>query len=110
MDYTKNYYRIKDVADFLEEAPSTLRFWEKEFPHLQPKRSTGGARLYTPKDIENFRIVKYLIRTKGMRLEAAREQLRSNPKNVTTRVEALTQLKELKADLEVLLKALNRRK
>lgn len=106
----KQFYRIKDVSDFLDEAPSTLRFWEKEFPNIKPIRSSGGVRLYTARDIENFRIVKYLLRTKGMRLETARDQLKNNYKNVSTRVEALKQLKELRSDLKSLLTALSKRK
>lgn len=106
----KQFYRIKDVADFLDEAPSTLRFWEKEFPALKPIRSKGGVRLYTPKDIESFRVVKYLLRTKGMRLEVAREQMKNNYRNVSTRVEALNELTELRTELRSLLTALTKRK
>lgn len=106
----KIYYRIKDVADFLNEAPSTLRFWEKEFPDLKPTRSNGGVRLYTAKDIDNFRILKYLIRTKGMRLEMAKQQLHDNYKNLSTRVEALEELKLLRGELKLMLSALSKRK
>lgn len=106
----KQFYRIKDVADFLDEAPSTLRFWEKEFPSIHPIRSSGGVRLYTLKDIEEFKIIKYLLRNKGMRLEAAREQIKGNKKNISTRVEAIEELRSLKTDLKSLMEALKKRK
>lgn len=109
-EFDKLYYKIRDVASFLDENASTLRYWETEFPEIKPKRGEKGARLYTSKDIENLRIVKYLLRTKGMKIEAAREQLQKNSRNLTTRIEALNELNLLKADLEELLGALKKRK
>lgn len=106
----KKYYRIKDVAEFLQEPASTLRYWEKEFPEFKPQRSEGGSRLYTVKNIQNFKILQYLIRTKGMRIEAAREHLQRNKNNISGRFEALEELYNLKQELENLLNALVKRR
>lgn len=105
----KMYYGIKDVSEFVGEAPSTLRYWETEFPELKPRRTEKGRRIYTPADLETIRKIKFLLRTKGMHVEAAREQLRRNNKNISTRAKALTELEEVKKGLEQLLKALTKR-
>lgn len=70
--YDKLYYKISDVADIIGEPQSTLRFWEREFTTLRPKRSERGTRLYTPKDIEKLRLIRYLIKDKGLKIEAAK--------------------------------------
>lgn len=104
----KRYYRIKDAAEFLNEAPSTLRFWETEFKELEPGRSMKGRRLYTPKDIETLKIIKYLLRTKGMHIAMAKEQLRLNRKNLARRTQALDELYSLRDSLKLLMKSLNK--
>ncbi len=76
----KNYYRIREVAEILGIPVTTLRFWEKQFTIIKPRRTTSGQRLYTPADIDKVAMICYLVRDKGMRLDAAEEQLRSNPK------------------------------
>lgn len=105
---SKSYYRIQDVASFVDENPTTLRYWEKEFNELKPKRGEKGRRLYSPGDIETIRIIKFLLRIKGLHIAAAKEQLRNNYKNISKRAEALLQLTELKSELELLLKSLNK--
>lgn len=102
----KKYYRIKDIAEFIDEAPSTLRYWESEFKELRPKRGEKGRRLYTSEDLETIRKIKFLLRTKGMHISAAKEQLQNNSKNVSTKSSAIALLEEARIDLENLLKNL----
>jgi len=109
-EFSKEYYKIKDVSEMLSIPQSTLRFWEKEFPEINPHRSSTGLRYYTPKDIETIRIVHYLIREKGLKLEAAKEQMRTNKKNVERRLEIITRLEDIRDRLSQLLEALNIRK
>ena len=78
---------------------STLRFWEQEFSIIRPKRSDGNTRYYTPHDIENVRLVQYLVKEKGMRLEAARAEINRNRDNVSKRVEVIDRLREIRAQL-----------
>lgn len=104
----KLFYNIKDVAEFVGESPSTLRYWEGEFNELNPIRTPKGRRQYTPQNIETIRKIKFLLRTKGMHIDAAKEQLRRNNKNISTRSEAIAQLEELQKQLELLLKSLNK--
>ena len=105
----KLYYSIKDVAEFVGEVPSTLRYWETEFAELKPKRTLKGRRLYTPGDIETIRKIKFLLRTKGMHIDAAKEQLHKNNKNISTRSQALTELEKLREELKQLLQSLSKR-
>ena len=109
-ELSKQYYKIKEVAEILDVPQSTLRFWEKEFPMIKPIRSSHNIRYYRPQDIELLRIIPYLIKDKGLKIEAAREQLRSNKHNVSRRVEIIDRLKSVRSELANLLVALGGRK
>ncbi len=109
-ELSKQYYKIKEVAEILDVPQSTLRFWEKEFPMIKPIRSSHNIRYYRPQDIELLRIIHYLIKDKGLKIEAAREQLRSNKHNVSRRVEIIDRLKSVRSELANLLVALGGRK
>lgn len=109
-ELSKQYYKIKEVAEILDVPQSTLRFWEKEFPMIKPIRSSHNIRYYRPQDIEQLRIIHYLIKDKGLKIEAAREQLRSNKHNVSRRVEIIDRLKSVRSELANLLVALGGRK
>lgn len=106
----KKYYKIKDVAEFLGENQSTLRFWEKEFPQIKPIRSRNGLRYYTSNDVETLKIIKFLLRTKKLKIEAARAQLSSSSKNISNRVKIVEELQEIKNSLKLIEKALSIRK
>ncbi len=102
----KQYYKIKDVAEMLGVPQSTLRFWEKEFSMLNPRRSSTNVRYYTPADIETLRIINYLVRERGLKLDAAREQLRTNRSNVSRRLKAIERLTKVRNELAGLQEAL----
>lgn len=106
----KEYYKIGDVAEMLGVTMATLRFWEKEFPEAAPVRTPSRTRYYTPEIIRTLRIIHYLVRVKGLRLEAAREQLRVNRENVSKRMDVIDDLQSLRSELKDLLSALGRRR
>lgn len=89
---------------------STLRYWEDEFPELKPTRSPSNQRYYSPQDITTLRIIHYLVKIKGLRIEAAKEELAKNRSNVSRRVDAIELLKDTRNRLNGLLSALNKRK
>lgn len=95
------------MAELLDITHSTLRFWEKEFPQLNPKRNAGRIRLYTPADIEKLKIIKYLLKDRGLKIEIARQHLKDNPTGVAKKHDAVLRLKQIKAKLENLLNTLN---
>lgn len=102
----KQYYKIKDVSEMLGVPQSTLRFWEKEFTSLNPRRSANNVRYYTPADIETLRIINFLVRDKGLKIDAAKEQLRTNKTNVTKRLKAIERLEKVRGELQSMLDAL----
>lgn len=108
--FDKKYYKIKDVAEMLDVMPSTLRYWEREFPYCKPTRSPSNVRYYKPEDIETLRIIRYLVKEKGLRIEAAREQMRLNRHNISRRVEIIDRLTKIRGELREMLAALNKRK
>ncbi len=106
----KKYYKISEVAEILDIPASTLRFWENRFTIIKPRRNDKGTRFYTPADIEKIRMVHYLVKEKGMRLEAAQEQIKRNQTGISKKVEALDRLKSIRDRLQIVLDALNSRR
>ena len=68
-------YRIGEAARELDLQTSVLRFWEGEFPGLQPVRTPKGQRLYTERDMELLRKIRSLLHEQGMTIEGARRVL-----------------------------------
>lgn len=98
----KRYYKIGDVADMLGLPQSTLRFWEQHFPMARPERNAAGTRRYTPKTIENLRILKFLLHDKGLKIEAAKEEMKTNRDGIIRRAEALARLTVVRDKLQEL--------
>lgn len=109
MDLDKQFYRIGDVAELLGLPQSTLRFWEKEMPELRPRRTQGGSRMYSPADIERLQIVRYLTKDKGLKVDAARQHLRANRKQIEKTHRVITRLQDMRRQLEQVLAALDHR-
>lgn len=106
---SKKYYKISEVADIIGLPTSTLRFWENKFTIIKPHRNDRGTRFYTPSDIEKIRIVAYLVKEKGMKLEAAEQQIRHNHSGISKKVEALEHLKQIRLKIKTMLDAFNAR-
>lgn len=105
----KKYYKIREVADFLNVQPSTLRFWESKFTLIKPRRNSHGTRFYTPADIEVIRMIYYLVKDRGLKLEAAEEEIRRNRTGITKKYEAVERLKQMRERLQSMLEALDAR-
>jgi DNA-binding transcriptional MerR regulator len=74
----KLYYSIGEVAGMFNVNASLIRFWEKEFSILKPQKNKKGNRLFTSRDIENFRLIYHLVKEKGYTIQGAREYLSKN--------------------------------
>jgi len=72
----KLYYSIGEVAEMFDVNSSLIRFWEKEFPQLQPRKNSRGNRVYSKKDIDLFKKIHHLVKEKGYTLEGAKNALR----------------------------------
>lgn len=101
----KKFYKIGDVATILGIPMSTLRYWESQFTIIKPRRNAKNIRFYTPNDIEIIKKVYYLVKEKGLKLDAAQEQIRVNRDGVDKRFEVVEKLKTIKSNLQELQKA-----
>lgn len=98
-ELTKKYYRIREVSELLGVAASTLRYWESMFPQLKPTRNAKGTRYYTPTDVETLRQIRYLVHDKGLKIDAAAQQMRVASHSVATRTRAIERLQNIRAQL-----------
>lgn len=107
MNTGKKFYKIGEVAEILEIPTSTLRYWENQFTVLKPKRGKNGQRRYTQEDIEEIKKLYYLIKEKGLKLDAAQEELKKNPDVVNHTYRAVERLRALRSRLQDLITTLD---
>ena len=103
----KMYYSIGEVAKMFDVNESLLRYWEKEFPIISPKKAGGNIRQYRKEDIENIRLVYHLVKEKGMTLQGAKQRLKMNKEKTAQTVEVVNRLKEIREELVKLRKSLD---
>jgi len=96
----KRYYTIGEVAKAFEVNTSLLRFWEKEFKEIQPKKKTSGVRKYTPQDVQNIKLIYHLLKEKGMTIEGAKNQLKDSKSSEENKMDVLKKLERIKKELE----------
>ncbi len=75
----KIYYSIREVAEETGIEAQVLRYWEKEFPMLRPRRGRSGNRLYRERDLRVVLAIKHLRQDEKYTLKGARERLREDP-------------------------------
>lgn len=97
----KLYYSIGEVAEMVGENDSTLRFWEREFSQLSPKK-VRGIRQYTTADIETVRLIHSLVKGRGLKIAAARELLKKNKEGVQQTSEVVERLRAIRAELVIM--------
>jgi|TARA_A200000113_G_scaffold220725_1_gene231333 DNA-binding transcriptional MerR regulator len=97
----KRYYSIGEVAKAFQVKPSLLRFWEKEFKEIQPKKKDGGTRKYTPENVQTIQFIYHLVKEKGMTLQGAKNQLQRKTTDAPKEA-LLVKLEKIKASLEQL--------
>lgn len=98
----KLYYSISEVAAEFGVAETLLRFWEKEFPQIAPKKSGRNVRQYTKEDIEQIRIIYNLVKVRGLKISAARDLLKKNKEGVGNASEVIGRLQAIKAELQAI--------
>ncbi|MBR5205264.1 MAG: MerR family transcriptional regulator [Bacteroidaceae bacterium] len=103
----KMYYSISEVARMFDVNESLLRYWEKEFPMISPKKAGGNIRQYRKEDIENIRLVYHLVKEKGMTLQGAKQRLKMNKEKTAQTAEVVSRLKEIREELVKLRKSLD---
>lgn len=100
----KLFYTMGEVAQLFNVNNSLIRFWEKEFDILKPKKNKKGNRLFTPEDLKNFRLIHHLVKEKGYTLDGAKKELAQTDNPVQTKAEIIEKLKEVRSFLNDLQK------
>ncbi len=95
----KRYYGIGEVAKAFNVNTSLIRFWEKEFDVLKPKKNAKGNRKFTPEDIKNLKLIYHLVKERGFTLEGAKTHLRENRKKTLDNFEIIDKLQKVRAEL-----------
>ena len=95
----KRYYKIGEVAKAFHLNTSHIRFWEKEFDIIKPKKNAKGNRLFTQEDIKDFKLIYNLVQERGFTLEGAKQKLKKNPEKVFNNHEIISRLETVKAEL-----------
>ncbi len=98
----KRYYSIGEAAARLGVNASLIRFWEREFPQIQPKKTESGSRKYRPQDLELLERIYTLVKVRGFTLEGARNMLKRKGSEADRLSELESRLRALKARLEEL--------
>jgi DNA-binding transcriptional MerR regulator len=92
----KLYYSIGEVAAMFNVNTSLIRFWEKEFDVIRPKKNKKGNRLFTQQDIDNFHIIYHLVKEKGMTLKGAQKKIKENKEDTEHNFEIIKSLESIK--------------
>lgn len=95
----KKYYSIKEVSEMLDIPDSTLRYWEKEFKEISPKKNSKGIRQYTASDIEQIRLVNHLVKEKSLTIKGAKTRMQENPQTTQDTHDIVARLQAVKAEL-----------
>ena len=92
----KLFYKIGEVADMFAVNVSLIRFWEKEFEILKPKKNKKGNRMFTKKDVDNLIIIYHLVKERGFTLEGAKQKLKENKGDTIDNIEIVNHLKDIR--------------
>ena len=103
----KLYYSISEVADIFKVNQSNLRFWEKEFKELKPRRNEKGTRFYTPEDIQIIKQIIYLINDQKLTLSGAKSRLGQKKDVIAKQQELVERLKKIRTELLGISRALS---
>jgi DNA-binding transcriptional MerR regulator len=95
----KLYYTIGEVATMFEVNTSLIRFWEKEFDIIQPKKNKKGNRLFTQQDVDNFHVIYHLVKERGFTLQGAKAKLKDNKTDTVNNIEIIKTLEKVKGFL-----------
>ncbi len=95
----KRYYTIGEVAKAFDVNTSLIRFWEKEFDELKPKKNAKGNRKFTPEDIKNLQLIYHLVKERGFTLEGAKTHLKEEKKKTLDNFEIITKLESVRNQL-----------
>lgn len=95
----KRYFSIGELAKAFDVNASLIRFWDKEFDILKPKKNAKGNRMFTPEDVKNLQVIYHLVKERGFTLEGAKTHLKEGQKKTLDKYEIISKLEAIKAQL-----------
>lgn len=95
----KLYYGIGEVAEAFKVNTSLIRFWEKEFDIIKPKKNAKGNRKFTPEDVKNLGLIYHLVKERGFTLEGAKTHLKEEGQKTLNNFEIIRKLENVKSTL-----------
>lgn len=95
----KRYYSIGELSKAFDVNASLIRFWDKEFDILKPKKNAKGNRMFTPEDVKNLQLIFHLVKERGFTLEGAKTHLKEGQKKTMDKFEIVSKLEGIKAQL-----------
>lgn len=95
----KRYYSIGELAKAFNVNASLIRFWDKEFDVLKPKKNAKGNRMFTPEDVTNLQLIYHLVKERGFTLEGAKVHLKEGQKKTLDKFEIIRKLEAIKTNL-----------
>ncbi|RZJ63280.1 MAG: MerR family transcriptional regulator [Flavobacterium sp.] len=95
----KRYYSIGELSKAFNVNASLIRFWDKEFDILKPKKNAKGNRMFTPEDVKNLQLIFHLVKERGFTLEGAKVHLKGGQKKSLDRFEIISKLEAIKTNL-----------
>jgi len=95
----KRYYSIGELSRAFNVNTSLIRFWDKEFDVLKPKKNAKGNRMFTPEDVKNLQLIYHLVKERGFTLEGAKVHLKEGQKKTMDKFEIISKLESIKTNL-----------
>ena len=95
----KIFYTIGEVADRMGVNPSQIRYWENNFDEINPQKNKKGNRLFTEEDIENIKLIHYLVKVRGLTIKGAQQKLKDNRNETVGNFEIVNRLQEIRQEL-----------
>ncbi|WP_055444528.1 MerR family transcriptional regulator [Lacinutrix himadriensis] len=95
----KRYYGIGEVAKAFDVNTSLIRFWEKEFDALKPKKNAKGNRKFTPEDINNLKLIYHLVKERGFTLDGAKTHLKEEKQKTLSNFDIISKLEGIRNQL-----------
>ncbi|MEO8516530.1 MAG: MerR family transcriptional regulator [Flavobacterium sp.] len=95
----KRYYSMGEIATAFDVNQSLIRFWDKEFDILKPKKNAKGNRMFTPEDVKNLQLIYHLVKERGFTLEGAKVHLKEGQQKILDKFEIIRKLESIKTQL-----------
>lgn len=95
----KIYYSMGELAKAFDVNASLIRFWDKEFDILKPKKNAKGNRMFTQEDVKNLQLIYHLVKERGFTLEGAKTHLKAGKQKPLNSFDIISKLEGIKDQL-----------